>query len=110
MKNLLLVVAVLLSTVCFGQTGNPDVYKTPVFKEEKCIVIYLDVLKVKADSCTKFYKADKNKVVHHYPAPNKDGTVYAVIYADTYEHDWYVFKVIRKNKKEIPLKDIIQYK
>jgi hypothetical protein len=90
-------------------------YDYPAFKEEKCIVIYLDGLEVKADSCTKIYKADTTTYEYHNPNTSFDignglSATTCIGYIPQVVPDWYVFKVIRKNKKEIALKDIIQYK
>jgi len=89
-------------------------YEYPAFKQEKCIVIYLDGLEVKADSATKFYRADTSM----YIPPKYEGimdqwgvsTITLEARMPTVAPNWYIQKVVRKNKKEIKLSDIIQYK
>jgi hypothetical protein len=133
MKNLLLITAVLLSAFCnaqkcvynegancnfpiaHSQLGAQSGYNYPVFKKEKCIVIYLDGLQVKADSCTKIYKADTTTIEYSNPnrtPSNKDGIYATTLMASIpiIVPDWYLYKIIKKDKKEVQVKDVIQFK
>jgi hypothetical protein len=97
------------SSIIIGEYAR-IVYSQPKYDTVKCIAIYLDNLQVKADSCIKVSMATEGRYEYKNEGCNMAGCV-AIHYGENIEvPDFKVVAVIRKNRKEIVLKDIIQYK
>lgn len=93
-------------TITIGQNWYPGMgnkYEAPIFDTSKAIVIYLDGLNVKADSCFVYKTATEYTQI---PCPSN--VMGCLVYHTG--PAWDIIKVVGYSKKTIDLKSIIQYK